>query len=487
MPINIFSDVRSGARDAGVMAEEAGVTMLKVTRRRKLEGLRDLSAHEDRALRDAFGRWPEPGARAAGAAVVQAYQRVGAGHWFACDCLTSAPPPALVPVLESYIRRHHEPPWPEHDPDCDFFRDHLEQRTITRTFSRRLGNRRISLLARLAESQDEPKPRVTGRSYARSRGALATSLMQLVETAQLNVMSPEGKAPGIAEQYKAIRLAARDVQIDERVRLSDYLCTYLPALPELMAKIAGTPPGRFAITRRPHGLMIFMASDAASGSVLPLRGEPIPIRGEIAIFGEREGHSRQTTEERRLRSPYLATCVVGRASPDSAVEVLKAYLHPCAAPGHLMPVDSDLERRTLARLVQLQGWLRQRTGIEVTIKKPVFGLGDASDDHAEAPEEQIGPFIPDFLLRAERVPEGGARTVVVETMGYADAVYRRRKIRTQTQMSALLGDAPVIHHDFHQPQGHSQEIRDRRFWLDCRWTITGKNASERLKLDPEHF
>jgi hypothetical protein len=52
--------------------------MLKVTRRGKVEGLRDLSAHEDRALRDAFGRWPEPRARPASAAVVQAHQRFGA-------------------------------------------------------------------------------------------------------------------------------------------------------------------------------------------------------------------------------------------------------------------------------------------------------------------------------------------------------------------------------------------------------------------------
>jgi hypothetical protein len=77
-------------------------------------------------------------------------------------------------------------------------------------------------------------------------------------------------------------------------------------------------------------------------------------------------------------------------------------------------VDSDLERRTLARLVQLQGWLRERTGIAVTIKKPVFGLGELTDDQIDASEERIGPFIPDFLLQAERVPEGGARTVIAE-------------------------------------------------------------------------
>jgi hypothetical protein len=119
--------------------------MLKVTRRGKVEGLRDLSAPEDQALRDAFGRWPEPGARAAGAAVVQAFQRFGAGHWFLCDCVTFAQARALVPISESYIRRHHELPWPEHDPDCDCFRDRLEQRAITRTVFRPLAHRPISL------------------------------------------------------------------------------------------------------------------------------------------------------------------------------------------------------------------------------------------------------------------------------------------------------------------------------------------------------
>jgi hypothetical protein len=68
------------------------------------------------------------------------------------------------------------------------------------------------------------------------------------------------------------------------------------------------------------------------------------------------------------------------------------------------------------------------------------------------------------------------KTVVVETMGYADAIYRQRKVRTQTRMSVLFGGAPVIHHDFHQPPGLSQQIRDRRFWLDCREAITRKHG-----------
>jgi hypothetical protein len=49
--------------------------MLKVTPRGKLEGLRGQSEQEDRALRDAFSHWP---ARSLSAAVVGAYQRLGA-------------------------------------------------------------------------------------------------------------------------------------------------------------------------------------------------------------------------------------------------------------------------------------------------------------------------------------------------------------------------------------------------------------------------
>jgi hypothetical protein len=54
--------------------------MLKVTRRGKVEDLRDVSVQEDRALR-------EPGARLLEAAVVIAHQRVGAGNWFYVTCL----------------------------------------------------------------------------------------------------------------------------------------------------------------------------------------------------------------------------------------------------------------------------------------------------------------------------------------------------------------------------------------------------------------
>ncbi len=222
-------------------------------------------------------------------------------------------------------------------------------------------------------------------------------------------------------------------------------------------------------------MLISVVADASLGSLRPLRGEAIPVRGEIAIFGERDGHLRQTAEQRRARSPYLAACLVGRSESGSPAELLKAYLHPCAAAGHLMPVDSDCERHTLRLLRQLQPWLAQRQGIGLAIRKPVFdvamGLGAAGPDSDDV--DVCGPCIPDFLLDADRVPSGGASSVIVETMGYADAEYQERKQRIHALMSRSLA-APLIKHDFHLPAEQSQPERDRDFQLQCRWTITGK-------------
>jgi len=269
------------------------------------------------------------------------------------------------------------------------------------------------------------------------------------------------------------------------VPLSEFLCTYAPALPELLAKVERTAPARFKRTRRPHGVLLAVVSGASQGRLHPLRGEAIAVRGSIAVFGERDGHDRDGAAEWQARAPYLAACLVGRATPDGPVEVLKAYLHPCAGPGHLMLVDSDLERRTLAQLLRLQAWLLRQRGIQVAIEKPLFDIGYAAEPAAdtvddgkgksrpEGDEEAREPCLPDFLLWARPAPRGGHEAVIVETMGYADVPYRERKARTHALMRRVLHGAPLVSHDFHLPAEQPQNERDRRFWRDCRWAVTG--------------
>ncbi len=200
--------------------------MLKVSRRGAVQDVRELSMQEDRALRPAFGRFAEPDARPAGAAVIRRYQRVGAGCWFLCDCLRGGDrPPALVPVSEAHLRRHYEEPWPGHDLDCDFHRDTAEQRAITRSYAQLPEGKAVSLLARLGGDDGQRAPRLTSRSYGRRRGALATLLMELIVKADLNRVAASGVVAPISDQYKALRTASAGIELDEGVKLSSLLCT----------------------------------------------------------------------------------------------------------------------------------------------------------------------------------------------------------------------------------------------------------------------
>ncbi len=193
---------------------------------------------------------------------------------------------------------------------------------------------------------------------------------------------------------------------------------------------------------------------------------------------------------------------------------------PCASPGHLMPVDSNLERQTLALLLSLQDWLSKRRNVRVTIDKPVFDLGWSS---APAPAQAVGgvpveaeallirigdghraslttlrelgikhrpvgdeeardPCVPDFILWAEADHAIQHGVVIVETMGFADDTYRERKHYTHGLMSRILGMAPVVEHDFHLPEGMLQKQRDRDFWLRTRWVLTGPESNGSLTL-----
>lgn len=176
-----------------------------------------------------------------------------------------------------------------------------------------------------------------------------------------------------------------------------------------------------------------------------------------------------------------------------------------------MPVDSNLERQTLALLLTLQDWLGKRRKVRVTIDKPVFDLGWSSAPEPVAvagaalssteaflaradevhrasqatlrdlgikhrpggDEEARDPCLPDFILWAEADHRIQHRVIVVETMGFADNAYRDRKHRTHELMSRILGKAPVVEHDFWSPTGVAQGQRDRQFWLDARWMVTG--------------
>jgi hypothetical protein len=183
----------------------------------------------------------------------------------------------------------------------------------------------------------------------------------------------------------------------------------------------------------------------------------------------------QRGEETLARAPYLATCLVARPKPSEPVGVIKAYMHPCVSHRDLMLVDSNYERQTLGELRRLQQWLSAKRRVRMEIEKPMLdiGAGELQLDMEKAARE---PCIPDFIIRADPAPDGGTPVIVVETMGFGSERYRARKL-VMHELMRKTRNAPVLTHDFHFPTAKSQSQRDRSFWLEARWAITGPNKT----------
>ncbi len=442
--------------------------MLQVAPKGDVAGAMPVTVEEDRLLRAAFGRYGgRAEARTAAATVVGRYQQLGGGRWFLCCCRPGAErPPALVLVSQTHIRRHDDGRWPLHGEACDFYREPAEQRAVTASYAPPSVDKPLRLarpLGRVAGPAKEARIETCSRHT--SRPGLARLLAQLVTDARLQAIPPGWQPPPLVEQVNMLWTAARAVEIDAGVRLSAFLRTSPSKLGELMTLVEAAPAGAFTRTR-PHGVLIVRAAAVGDGVLQPVAGDPIRVRGRLSVFGERAEPGRETRAERGARAPYLVAALVGRALEGEPVEVLSAYAHPCAGDVHLMLLDSAMERRTLAQLQSVQAWLAAKHGVAVGIEKPLFDVGpEAPGDAPPRP-----PLIPDFVLRAGAEGEA-VRTVIAETMGFADEDYRARKALMHPLMSAVLSGAAVVEHDFHNPPDRSQVQRDRTFWLGARWAL----------------
>jgi len=330
-------------------------------------------------------------------------------------------------------------------------------------------------LVRRYTQVDGPAPELeVSRSYAWRREGLATMLRLLQIKSGLFRFSSPSSRPKLGDQYRLLRSAAGEIEIDDDLPLSRYLCTYAPALPEFMTKV-GAASLRIFKNTRPHGIFLTVINGVSNGQLLISHDMAVPVRGRISVFGEREGHRRETATEKSARAPYLAASLVARPKASDPVCLMKSYVHPCASLRDLMLMDSNYERRTFAELRRLQQFLANKQGIRMVIEKPMLDIrsgGDLEDQAIEAGE----PCIPDFVLQTEAAPIGGAEVVVVETMGFAGENYRSRKAITHQTMKATLR-ATLVTHDFHFPEDQIQAERDRRFWRSARWLIVGSRAS----------
>ena len=364
-------------------------------------------------------------------------------------------PPVLVPVLGSFVRRHVEGRWPEHAEWCDFFRDAAAQAAVNASYR---DDTATGLVRAFADGAAAPRQVVTRSGSEHRRSRLARMLFKLLDRSGLASFQ-YGQRRSLSDQYGALRRAAELVPLEGDLPVSSSLCTYPPRLSEFLGRVGRMQPGRFQRSGNPHGLLIGVARSAAGGVIEPTQGEPIAVAGEISIFGERDGRD-DGPGLAAARGPYLMICLVGRRMREADVEVLRAYLHPCLSESWLFPVDSDLERQTMAKLVEVGRRILAERELPLSVSKPLFDLAEPPEAAPGGQPEAHEPILPDFIVQAG---EGAtARRVVVETMGYANAAYRARKLRLRPEMERL-GGGPVIEHDFHLPAGWSQRQRDHAF------------------------
>lgn len=279
-----------------------------------------------------------------------------------------------MPVAETHIRRHVQAGWPPHAEACEFFREPVDQAVVSASY-RPLQRSQVRLVRSFEVSATGPLQRRETASPANRRPQLARLLVRLLTEAGLQRIDPGGtQPPSMSEQLSPVWRVARGVSLDRGVRVADALCVSLAKLPVLMDQIARAPAAAYPQTR-PHGLLLIRLQDARAGALVALNGQELPVVGRIAVYGERPEDEPGPAEG--ARAPYLALCIVARQTPIDPVQVVSAYVHPCASMDRVTLVDSDLERRTLSILLAFQRVMARRHQAAVIIDKPMESIAAA--------------------------------------------------------------------------------------------------------------
>lgn len=290
-----------------------------------------------------------------------------------------------------------------------------------------------------------PKNGINTHNVGRRRRripAIARLLLTLIENAKLNLIDPVFplQVRKKTEVLEAVKAATEKEEFAPGWPLSEIVFFK----PWLNAKQQEECMHRLEEDQRPwpagraHTFYQILFSEEVSQDEVIYKNQykTITFRPErrVSINGEVDGQ----------RGNYWVILMFQR-NHDGGVVCRDAYAHALHSYAHPVPVDSQLERNTIASITRAGKWLHNR-GYSIELIKPLF-------DVEVMIEEEKMYVLPDFMLNILG-PEPGEDhqyerrrqwTIIVETMGYTDDEYVERKAQQHVGMAELgllLKDPP---------------------------------------------
>lgn len=403
--------------------------------------IRSLNDAEESAVRKVCGRREggSPEDKSLALDVLTEMRRTDA--WLACSCVAGDAPPMNSANLRSdtgtiYLQAFSTP----HDARCPMFREMKEDDTTTRSGTRKTaGSRPVSYRSFLPRDESGarlqtavPRPEDgDDRMRRKRRPRLARLLLTLIEDAGLNVINRLAPFPSSPAREAIDRLAAVTRQNEfARGRLLSEIIRFRPLMNQdeqqrLMLQLEN-PTLPWPAGRARHFYQIFI-----SGEVTRERASFRFRDEEEVLFTPEKGLRINGESQDGLRPPYWVILEF-RRSADGSIVCSDGYAHALHSRSYPVPVDSGLERQTIASLARCAEWLSKKKEAPVSsihLKKPLF-------DYAVTVDDEEGYVLPDFVLEAT-TRDGDKHTFIIETMGYQDEDYIERKSRQHRGMREL--------------------------------------------------
>lgn len=405
--------------------------------------IRELTDEEESAVHDFFGR-VRPEKRHIAESVILTMRQKDA--WLQCSCVPGESPALNSAKMREDTRKlflsgfNHE-----HALTCPMYREFKadDDEGATRSGTRKSpGSSRVDYRNFLPPDDTDVSIRAAGtsatvspdRTRRKRRPRLARVLLTLLDDAgfnQIDNLHPQPARP-LVESLRLLT-AVTETQEFMRGRPLSEIILFKPwmrqqLLEAHMVKLE-KPDSHWPAKKARVFYQIFVTDEVSRD------GAVYEIRGEKYLFTPEKGVSINGESQDGVRPPYLVIAAYRRSSTGEVI-CSEAYAHAIYSRTCPVPVDSNLERKTLESLFEVAEWLsRKETAPSLSLKRPLF-------DIEVTVEGEKGYVLPDFLIQAVE-PDGVRHEVVIETMGYTDEDYCERKSeqhKGMRQIGTLITD-----------------------------------------------